>query len=67
MQSIHEILAGLMPDDYPELTTFVDQAKRRLQGPAEVIVLDDATRNRAMVRRREREKAACHLEFGAAC
>jgi len=69
MQSVHEILAGLTHEDYPELTSFMRQVWRR-SGSAKVIVLDQAARNRALTIRREREmqrSIAGQFQFDTAC
>ena len=70
MQSVHEILAGLTPSEYPELTNWIRQSRRPNNGPAQVIVLDQPTRNRALLLRREKElrrRMSCKYEFGTAC
>jgi hypothetical protein len=70
MQSVHEILAGLTPIDYPELTNWIRESRREPKRPAQVIVLDEATRNRALLMRREKElrrRASCKFELGTAC
>lgn len=70
MQSVHEILAGLTPIEYPELTNWIRESRREPRGPAQVIVLDEATRNHALLMRREKElrrRAARKYELGTAC
>jgi hypothetical protein len=70
MQSVHEILAGLTPTEYPELTNWIRESRRGPNCPAEVIVLDEATRNHALLMRREKElrrRASCNFELGTAC
>ena len=70
MQSVHEILAGLTPIEYPELTNWIRESRREPKGPAQVVVLDEVTRNHALLMRREKElrrRAACNFEVGTAC
>jgi hypothetical protein len=70
MQSVHEILAGLTPSEYPELTNWIRESRRRPKGPAQVVVLDEATRNRALLMRREKElrrRGSYSFELGTAC
>ena len=70
MQSVHEILAGLTPIEYPELTNWIRESRRGPKGAAQVIVLDEATRNHALLMRREKElrrRASCNFEPGTAC
>jgi hypothetical protein len=70
MQSVHEILAGLTPIEYPELTNWIRESRREPKGPAQVIVLDQSTRKHALLMRREKElrrRASCNYELGTAC
>jgi len=53
MHSVHEILAGLTLEEYPALTSLILEARGR-RGRAKIIVLDEATRSRALRLQRER-------------
>jgi len=69
MHSVHEILAGLTLEEYPALTSLILEARGR-RGRAKIIVLDEATRSRALRLQRERQlqqNVPYSFELNTAC